>query len=237
MAVVDNLVAALKQAFKRDNLGTKKIIFVGPPAFFTDPADEEINPTCAEGDVKPTGLGDTKFISCSEVDRYCEAISSTAVGCGPRQVLMIPAIYRDTMPSRVLLKKIEQFVNFGPEKYPPAPSRKVFNLKEYFDFFSEHDRYTRELAAMTGDIRQGFEGILIENSPEKNVPSMEDDQNYKWSRVHHSFWQYREAFAPFFDVPAPACDREKDFEVIRSVERAAQILGQRKEMATRYGFI
>ena len=90
---------------------------------------------------------------------------------------------------------------------------------------------------MTGDIRQGFAGILIENSPEKNVPPLEDDQNYEWSRVHHSFWQHREDFAPFFDMPAPAHDPKNDFQVIRSVERAAKTLERRKEMATKYGFI
>ena len=235
--VVTNVVAALKQAFKLENLVIKKILFVGPPTFFTDSADEETNPTRADGDVKLTGRGDTKFISRSEVDRYCEAISSTAVGCAPREVLMIPAIYRDTKPIRVLLKKIEQFVDFLPGQNLPAPSRKVFNLKELFDFFSANDRYTRELTAINGDIRQGLEGILIENSPEKNVPSLENDQNYEWSRVHHSFWQHREDFAPFFDIPAPAQDPKQEFKVIRSVERAAQILGQRKEMAMKYSFI
>ena len=235
-AVVDNIRAALKQPSELE-LVTKKILFVEPPSFFTDRADEELNPTLADGDGKPDGRDDTKFISRLEVDRYCKAISSTALGCGPQRVLTIPAIYLDTMPSSALLHKVEQFVNFGPTQNLPAQARKVFNLKEHFDFFSAHDRYTRELTAMTGDIRQGFEGILIENSLEKNMPPLEDDQNYKWSRVHHSFWQHREDFAPFFDIPTPAREPEEDFKVIRSVERAAQILGQRKEMATRYGFI
>jgi hypothetical protein len=235
-AVVDNIRAALKQRIELE-LVTKKILFVEPPSFFADPADEELNPTLADGDGKPDGRGDAKFISRWEVDRYCRAISSVAVGCGPKASLIIPTSCLDTMPSSALLHKVEQFVNFSPTQNLPAQARKVFNLKDHFDFFDTHDRYTRELTAMTGDIRQGFEDILIENSPEKNVPPLEDDQNYKWSRVHHSFWQHREAFAPFFDVPAPACDPEKDFKVIWSVERAAQILGQRKEMATRYGFI
>lgn len=235
-AVVDNIRAALKQRIKLQ-LVTKKILLVEPPPFFTDPADEELNPTLAGGDGKPDGRGDTKFISRLEVDRYCQAISSAAVGCGTEGVLMIPAVYCDTMPSRVLLKKIEQFERSMPRKDLPALSRKAFNLKEHFDFFSAHDRYTRELTAMTGDIRQGFAGILIENSPEKNVPPLEDDQNYEWSRVHHSFWQHREDFAPFFDMPAPAHDPKNDFQVIRSVERAAKTLERRKEMATKYGFI
>jgi hypothetical protein len=236
VAVLDNLRVAVKQRVKLDKLVTKKIVFVGPPAFFTDSAEEEINRAHVVGDRQSTGRGDTKFISRLEVDRYCEVISSTAVGCGAQQVLMIPAIYCDTVPSRVLLHKVEHFVKFGPKRALRAPARKVFNLKEHFDFFSAHDKYERELAAMAHEIQRRFEGGLIENNSEGG-PSLEDNQKYEWSRVHHSFWHHREDFAPFFEIPAPERDPTSDFQVIRSVERAARILEQRKEMASKYGFI
>lgn len=236
-SVIDDLRVALKQRAELDNLVTKKIVFLGPPAFFAHFSKGQKARVNQDDNAQENGRNGAKWISRSEVDRYCETIASTAVGCGPRQVLMIPAHYGQTHPTPDLLYKIEHFVNSGPNRAITAPAPKLMNLGEHLDYFSEHHRYTEELTEIADEIQQGLELVPIESDQKADAPSPEPDQNYLWSRVHHSFWLRRGDFAPFFGIPEPASNPEENFKVIWSIDRAARILRERKVMAAKYGFI
>ena len=164
-------------------------------------------------------------------------IASAALGCGSRQVMMIPAHYCQTRPTPDLLYKVEHFMSRGAKQPLQAPAPKLMNLGEHLDYFIAHDRYSEELAAMADEIQQGFELFPNDADQKADAPPPEGGQNYSWWRVHQSFWRHREDFAPFFGIPEPASGPEEDFKVIESIARAGRVLRERKEMGAKYGFI
>lgn len=234
--VLDNLRAAIRETMRLDSVVTKKITFIGPPIFFSHFASADNHKAHPEAHPLATGDGRKRPVSHLDLDNYCRAIISGAIGCGPRQTLMLPMRHSQT-PSRDFLYKIQQFTKLGPDSDLELPSQKYCDLGECFDFFSEHDKYSKELAMITEELKRGIEATFSEIAAETDAPTTKNNQTLKWSRVHHSFWQHREDFAPFFDIPEPASNLEEDFKVIRSIERAGRILRERKEMAAKYGFI
>jgi hypothetical protein len=236
-AIIDNLRIALKQRIELDNLVTKKIVLVGPPAFFTHSSKGKTGAAYRHNNAQENGSDDAKWIARAEVDRYCMTIASAALGCGPRQALMIPAHYCQTRPTPDLLYKVEHFMNGGPTRPLEAPAPKLMNLGEHLDYFIAHDRYSEELTAMADEIQQGFELSPNGANQKADAPPPAADQNYFWPRVHQSFWHHRDDFAPFFGIPEPTSGPEENFQVIKSIERAGQVLRERKEMAAKYGFI